>query len=238
MTVVRPIHPHRKAFFTVMAVVTGVSVFVGFARSYYLKEFFGTRTLPPLLHLHGLIFSAWIILFLIQTVLIQKGEKFVHRRLGIFGGFLALSMILVGLQTGVARARVSANPPRLLILALGDIFMFTPLIVAGIYWRNRVETHKRLMLLATISIVDAGTGRWPIWAWFSSDVIVQLSLAYAVRDLFIIAAMIYDKRIRGSVHPVYLWAGLPLIASDPIRLLVFNTHAWRAFTSFLTGINI
>src|SRR5262245_32327797 len=109
MAVVSATDPRRKRpFFTIMAIVTGVSVFVGFARSYYLKEFFGTRPLPPLLHTHGLIFSAWIILFLVQTLLIKRGEKLVHRRLGIFGGFLALSMIIVGFQTAVARASISA----------------------------------------------------------------------------------------------------------------------------------
>jgi len=142
-------------------------------------------------------------------------------------------MVVVGFHTGVARAAASANPPRLLAVALGDIFMFAPLVAAGIYWRNRLPIHKRLMLLATISIVDAGTGRWPIWAWFSSDAIISLSLAYAARNLFVIAAMIYDKKVNGSVHPVYLWGGIALIASDAIRLMVINTEVWRAFTAFL-----
>lgn len=233
MTVASPARVRSRAFFVTMAVLLGVAVFAGFAPTYYLRPFFVARPLSPLLQVHGAIFSAWMLLFVTQAALVRSGRRTLHRQLGMIGAALALAMIVVGFHVGVVRAAASAHPPRLLAVALGDIFTFTPLVAAGIYWRNRLPVHKRFMLLATISIVDAGTGRWPIWEWFGSNAIISLSLAYAARNLFTVAAMIYDKRVHGRVHPVYLWGGIALIASDATRLMVFNTGAWRAFTAFL-----
>jgi hypothetical protein len=73
----------------------------------------------------------------------------------------------------------------------------------------------------------------PVWAYLSDDVIVQVSLAYAVRDLFVVAAMVHDWRAHGRVHPVYWSAGLAVIAADPLRLAFYTTAPWRAFTEFL-----
>jgi hypothetical protein len=235
MTFASTVQVRNRAFFITMAVLLGIAVFAGFARSYYLRPLFVTGPLSPLLQVHGAIFSAWMLLFVAQAALLRSGRRTLHRQLGMIGGVLALAMVVVGFHTGVVRAATSANPPRLLAFALGDIFMFAPLVAAGIYWRNRLPVHKRFMLLATISIVDSGTARWPIWAWIGSDTILNVSLAYAARNLFAIAAMIYDKKVHGRVHPVYLWGGIALIASDAIRLMVIDTEVWRAFTAFLIG---
>jgi len=222
-----------RTFFTGVAVIAAVAVFAGFANTYYLKVLYGTPALPALLHVHGLIFSGWMLLFIVQSALVRAGHTSLHRRLGVFGAVLALSMIIVGFITGLERARDAVMPAQLLVFALGDIAVFAPLVTAAVYFRRRPQIHKRLMLLATVSIIDAGTARWPIWPYVSGDVIVQVSLAYAVRDLFVLAAMVHDWRTHGQVHPVYWSAGLAVIAADPLRLALYTTAPWLAFTNFL-----
>jgi hypothetical protein len=52
----------ENLFFSSMAVLILVTVFVGFARTYYLAGVFKADPLPPLLHIHGAVFSSWIVL--------------------------------------------------------------------------------------------------------------------------------------------------------------------------------
>ncbi len=71
-------------------------VFAGFVRSYYLRPLFGFRSLPTLLHFHGLVMSLWFVLFLTQAGLISAGRIALHRQLGVFGTFLAASVVILG----------------------------------------------------------------------------------------------------------------------------------------------
>ncbi len=62
-----------RLFFTGMAVAAAVVTFVGFAPSYYLKTTYGGPALAPLLHLHGALFTSWIVLLVAQTSLVGIG---------------------------------------------------------------------------------------------------------------------------------------------------------------------
>src|ERR1700749_728675 len=75
----------KRHFFVAMAVLVILPVFAGFAPSFYLRgAFHPDHELSVLLHVHGLVFSAWIVLFLVQSLLIAKGSRRVHQRLGWF----------------------------------------------------------------------------------------------------------------------------------------------------------
>jgi hypothetical protein len=87
-----------------MSVAVVITVFAGFAPTYYLRPYYTTASLMPLLHLHGLVFTSWLVLFVTQTTLVAAHRTDIHRRLGIVGGVIALLMILVGFTTAVIRA--------------------------------------------------------------------------------------------------------------------------------------
>jgi hypothetical protein len=74
-----------RRFFTGLAVAVALSVFAGFAPTYYLKGLYGTRALSPFLHFHGMLFTSWILLFVTQTALVAAKRTDLHRRLGIVG---------------------------------------------------------------------------------------------------------------------------------------------------------
>jgi hypothetical protein len=74
-----------RRFYGWAAVTVALIVLVGFARTYYLKAFFGTRTLTPFVHFHGLVMSAWVVLFIVQTRLIAAHRVVLHRALGVLG---------------------------------------------------------------------------------------------------------------------------------------------------------
>src|SRR5437667_31131 len=94
-----------RRFFTGMALAAAVAVFVGFAPTYYLKGAFATPGLRPLFHLHGALFTSWIVLLLVQTVLVAARRVDIHRRLGVAGGVLAATMIVVGLTAAIDALR-------------------------------------------------------------------------------------------------------------------------------------
>jgi uncharacterized membrane protein YozB (DUF420 family) len=228
-----PVGQYDRLFYTGMSTATVVTVFVGFAPSYYLKDYFGAPPLAPLVHVHGLVFTSWIVLFFAQTVLIARHRVSVHRRLGLAGTGLAALLVVVGLATAVGSVRrnvATGGTGALAFLAtpFGDMLVFAILATAGILYRRRPETHKRLMLVATIALLSAPISRWPL-------AIIQRGpvTLFLLTDLFVLAGVCYDLASRRRVHPAYVWGGLLLVISQPVRLAISHTDAWLAFANKL-----
>jgi hypothetical protein len=223
-------------FYTGLAVVAAAIVFAGFARTYYLRDLFGTPPLSALVHLHGALFTSWLVLLLSQVTLVAAKRTHIHRRLGVAGGVLAAFMIVVGAITAIHAARRGVTPPGgppplvFLIIPLGDILMFSILVAAGLYYRRQSETHKRLMLLATIAILAPAIARLP-FAFVQANGPLAF---FGLTDLVLLACIFYDIVSGRRLHSAYLWGGLPLVASQPLRLAVGGTGAWLAFAHWLT----
>lgn len=226
----------ERLFYTGMAVVFIITVFAGFARTYYLRPYFGTPSLPLLLHLHGLVFSSWLVLLLAQTSLVAAKRTDIHRRLGIIGAVIATLMIGIGTVTAIIRAKIVEVPPGspsplvFLTIPLGDMLVFGILVGAGFYFRRRADTHKRLMLLATIAILPAATARLP----FAFIQQVGPLAFFGLADLFILVCLIYDLVTRRRLHRATVLGGLLIVASQPLRLMLGNTQAWLTFADWLT----
>jgi hypothetical protein len=218
-----------------MSIAVVVTVFAGFAPTYYLRPRFTSAPLLPLLHLHGLVFTSWIALLLIQTTLVAANRTDIHRRLGIAGGVIATLMVLVGVSTAIIKASQGAAPPGgpspqvFLVVPLGDILIFAILVGAGFYYRRRPDVHKRLMLLATISILTAAIARLPF-------AILQAGppAFFGLTDIFIVVCLLYDLITLKRIHRATVLAGLLIVASQPLRLIIGGTQAWLGFANWLT----
>ena len=232
---------YDRAFYTSMSVVMAVTVFAGFARTYYLRgwagsatTFSGVTTLTPLLEAHGALFSAWVLLFIAQTALVAGRRVSLHRKLGVAGVALAAAMIVAGIKVAIAAAARGSAPPGIdplafLVVPLFDIALFAGFVTAAVGMRRNNEAHKRLMLLAYVSIITAAVARLPGIMVMGPPVFFGLSF------LFVVAGIVYDKVSRGRVHPVYVWGGGLLFLSVPLRLAISGTSAWRAFAGVLVG---
>jgi len=224
-----------RVFYTSMAVTMTLAVVYGFSRSYYFKLAYGTPVLSPLYHLHGALFTAWIALLLAQTSLVAAGRTLLHRRLGVAGGVLAALMTLAAVaMTRALGQKAPTDPAALafLVVPFGTAIIFPALVGAALWWRRFPETHKRLMLLATLELVPAGIGRWPILA----DIGLLGPLGFfGLTALFVVAMVIYDRVSKGRVQPATLWGGLTVIGSQWLRLPVGNTDAWQAFARWLVS---
>lgn len=222
----------ERKFYVSMSVVCAGIIFAGFARTYFLKAFFHTPQLRPLLQLHGAIFTCWLLLLIAQTSLVAAKRTDIHRKLGVAGGVLAALMVVLGYIVAVHAAQRGHAPhgiPPLafLVIPLGDIFTFTVLVASALIYRRQPEMHKRLMLLATIAILAPGIGRLP-FAFINSAVPI-----YALVDAVLLICVAYDLFTRKRVHPAYIWGGLFLVFSQVLRLALAGTHAWTVFAQWL-----
>ena len=225
----------ERLFYTGMAVAFVLTVFAGFARTFYLRPHFQTQPLIPLLVLHGIVFTSWIALLLTQTTLVATKRTRTHMRLGVAGGLLASLMILIGTVTAIVRAKgpspvPGVNPLSFLTIPLGDMLVFASLVGAAFYFRRRADTHKRLMLLATIAILPAAVARLP-FAFIQQYGPLAF---FGLSDLFIVPCLIYDIVTRGRPHRATVLGGALIAISHPLRLVIGNTHAWLVFATWLT----
>ena len=191
----------------------------------------------PLLHLHGFVFTSWLVLFVTQTTLVAAHRTDIHRRLGVAGGVIAVLMVLLGVTTALIRANQGAtplpgvSPLSFLVVPLGDMFVFAILVGAGFYYRRRPDVHKRLMLLATVSILAAAIARLPF-------AIMQAGppAFFGLTDVFVVVCVLYDLITLRRIHRATAVAGLFIVASQPLRLMLGGTHAWLSFAAWLVNL--
>ncbi|HEX5108239.1 MAG TPA: hypothetical protein VFV95_07325 [Vicinamibacterales bacterium] len=221
-----------RTFFTGLSLLMVAAVFVGFSRSYYLKGMYGAPALPPLFHVHGALFTLWMLLLVVQTRLVATRRVPVHRQLGAAGGVLALLMTgaAVAMTMDLAR-RASADPSgqslAFVIVPFFTVIVFPVLVGAALLYRSRPDVHKRLMLIATLELVTAGVARIPGAG--------SMPLFFILTDAGLVAMLAYDVGSRRRLHPATLWGGLFLIATQVIRTTAGGTAAWMALARTLAG---
>lgn len=245
-TTLAPARTGSGYFYVWMAAVCALVAFGGFAETYWLQLLAGTfAPSGPLLHLHAALFSGWTLLLLSQTWLAAQGQLAHHRAWGLVGISLATALVLVGVATAihsmVARMGVDGDASRrFLIVPITAISGFAILFVAAVANINRADWHKRFMLVATFSLLQAAVARFFFLATTGGGPGARPGLAPAppvatslagggVVDLLIVAGAIYDWRSRGKVHPAYLVGGAVMVALQLVRVPLSQTQGWLAF---------
>lgn len=232
-------HRARHWFFVGMSAVMLAIVLVGFAPTFYLREYFGTglppgqQGLPLYLHVHGAFLTLWFSLFLAQTILVASHRTNLHRRLGVAGATLAVAVVLVSLIVvlrAVPRSPSNGLPaavlPALVILDLGFLLLFSSLVASSIYLRRHSEAHKRLMLLASISLIAPAISRLPGMAVHP---IFQLLLLLSL----LLAPILHDVISNGRVHRATIWGELWYVLVFVLSGSLAQTALARAFIQAL-----
>jgi hypothetical protein len=229
----------ERRFFTGIAVATLLTVLIGFSRSFFLRPLFRIWPSPSegIFYVHGAAFAAWIVLLVVQTSLVAGGRTSLHRTIGPLGAVLAATMVVLGTVAALTAAQratgfvgIPVPPLQFLAVPLFDMALFATFTALAIARRRDAQSHKRLMLLATVNLMTAAIARWPMIGALGPPAYFGLT------DLFIVALAVWDFRTRGRLHPVTLWGGLLILISQPLRLIVSGTAAWLAFAQFATGV--
>lgn len=234
-----PARINDRRLYILAAILTPLIVFAGFARTYYLKPFFNVPDLAGrIVHLHGIVMTAWVVLFVTQVSLVATRRTRIHMRLGILGAVLAALVVVVGVLTALyAAARAIptiTDPPPLsfLIIPLGDMLIFSILIGLALYFRRKLDVHKRLMLLAGINLLTPAIARIPLNFIINGGPLVFFGLT----DLCLLACVAFDTIKHRRLHPVFLWGSIFIIAMQPLRLLLAGTDAWINFAAALVRL--
>ena len=227
----------QRWFYVTGALFAAAVVFAGFAPTFYLKTFFGTPELSTLKHVHGLIFSSWIALFVTQTWLVANDRRDIHRVLGVAGALLVVVMSVVGYLLAVDSGRrgftpdAHVTPLSFMAIPLFDLGVFVALVAWALLLRRRSDWHKRLMLLATLSLLPPALAR--IALQFPPAPVMPI--AFGGSALIVIAVVIIDSIAQRRLHPAMLWGSLFFILSLPGRVLIAGTQAWQDFAAWMIG---
>jgi hypothetical protein len=224
-----------RVFFTGMSLIAALTVFAGFAPTYYLRSP-DLPSLPTLVYLHGMVFTSWILLFVAQTTLVAAHRTDIHRRLGIVAAVVACLAVVVGTTVAIRSLKagfgpiIGFEPSTFFSIPMADILSFTILVSAGIVLRRQADAHKRLMLLGTITLLNAAFARL---AFPLSGGVAGVVSAFVFGDLLVAACVFYDFWSRGRVHPSLVTGGLLLVAGKPLLVMASGTPVWLAFVNAL-----
>ncbi|MBL8210704.1 MAG: hypothetical protein JNK87_08335 [Bryobacterales bacterium] len=215
----------------------------GFAYNNVNKYLAGQLSYPWIVPIHAAFFFAWLAFLAVQTLLVRRDQAATHRRLGIFGAGLASAMVLLGVATAIVTERLKFGTPaadtRFLSVMFADMLVFGSLVAAGMIARNRPAAHKRLMLLSTVLLTDAGFGRWlshrlaaalgnrNFWEIQTLADGAWPFVSFQLLPMYALVAVIglYDLLTRKRLNPAYLAA---VAWSIPIHLLA----GWLYFQPF------
>jgi hypothetical protein len=243
-----------RYFYIWMAGACVAVAFLGFAPTYWARVAAGSFKAAPIIHIHGWLFSSWTLFFFAQTWLVARGDVRRHRTMGLIGVSLATAMCIIGVLV-VMRSMAHATElgaglagREFAIVSLSAIAFFAICVVLAIANVGRPETHKRLMLLGAVSILQPAAGRWffvflapPEARGLSPAETAPAPVATSVAsglliDLLIVVAMVYDWRTRGKVHRVYLIGGAALLFLQLVRVPLSPTPAWHEIADWVAGL--
>lgn len=224
-----------RVFFSMMVVVVWATVLYGFAQTYFLAGMV-TAPLPnKLIHIHGAIMTLWMVVLFVQTALIAAHRVKWHMSLGLFGFGLAAAMVVIGPIAATDALRRGAAPLGLdaktfYIVPWTAILIFGVLAFFAYRMRRQSAHHKRLILIATIGLMDAAVGRWPV-AFFQQNPKAQDLVPFA----FLVALMVYDMVTQRKILKSTLYASIFLIVVHLTRVPIGFTQPWHAFATWMMG---
>ena len=229
------------------AAACALAAFVGFAPTYWVPLSGGAFKAHPIVHIYGFIFFAWTLFFLFQTWLAASGRIARHRATGLSGISFATAMTIFGIMATIAQTKVAVAAgfadagKAFAIVPLLAILFFATVLTLAIANVRQPEVHKRLMLLASISILDAPIARWfqtfltPPGQVGPPPVVVDIPPTL-VACILLLIAMIFDWRTRGRPHSVYVIGTIALLAVKILQIPLNATSAWQATANFLLSL--
>ncbi|WP_263381618.1 hypothetical protein [Granulicella arctica] len=228
---------YDRRFYLTMAIAAFVLIFVGFSRTYYLKAHFPmSPALSLLVHIHGFVFTTWMLYFVLQNALIAVNRPSLHRKLGISGAFLGSAVILLGLVVAFTAVRLHHgggpyDAETIFLVGLVDLFTFALFFVTGYLYRRDREAHQRLMMMAVvIGLIGPALGRLGIHG-VPPQVLGPINLA------FMFAGPVYDLVTRRRVHRVYIYGVLFGLATfTPLRFALGATPWWHHMAHLIAGM--
>lgn len=204
-------------FFFVAHVVLLLIVLVGFSPTFYLRPPLSVGPLPVVLYLHGTVLTLWFLLTVLQGWLIQTGRFQLHRRIGYAAASYAAVVVVMGVIADARMAsRIDSPADAQNIIVWGNLFtlvLFTAFVSLAVVFRKSPEAHKRLTLLASMSIVGPAIARVTESKIFPGG--DDARLYYGIGGLLLLFGLliVYDLIVRRRPHPASWIGAVAIMAS-------------------------
>jgi hypothetical protein len=209
---------------------------IGFWPTYFGPLVAGTAVKTPIVHLHAAVYVGWLALFVTQTLLAATGRMAAHMKLGRIAIGYGVLVIVVGVLTAFARFALRVRAGEVaeggaqLLGPLLDMLVFAPAFAAAIYYRRKPELHKRLMIVATTSLLIAAVGRMQ----FLDLPPARILWVYLIWTAPILLAMAHDFWRQRKVHPVYVLGLVVIVLEGPLgRRPAGQSEGWQSFSGWL-----
>ncbi len=173
--------------------------------------------------IHGILFFAWVFLFLAQAILIKRSNFKYHKYFG-YGGIGLISVVLFdGCIMSIEYANAftpTDNIGDLIIRASGvwaniHVLLATLiLVVLAVVYRRHPDLHQRFMLLAATSLM---TGPLARIASYGVIPLHEGATVFVGLLILLLIPILYEFTKYKKVNPIYLW-NLPLYF---ITLIIF-----------------
>jgi hypothetical protein len=241
--------PSTRVFVRFAYACAAVAV-IGFAPSYWIPLLTGRSELPPILHLHALAFYSWLALFIAQTRFAAARQLTRHREFGVLGVSIATAMCFIGIAAAVnsLRGAIAAGHGDVArafsIEQIRGLALFAVMFTVALLNVRRPDVHKRLLLIATVGLLQAAVGRVVILFITGAAANINATpppvavtiLPGLIGNLLIVAAMLHDRKHLGRVHRTYWVWGAVLLAVQVLRAPLSTTSAWIAIANTIESL--
>jgi uncharacterized membrane protein YozB (DUF420 family) len=231
----RSANPLARFSYFILGLIIAALVVAGFSQTFNARLLHAPTPRPPIVYFHVAVSASWLLLFLLQSALIATGNVKLHRKVGLLGFALGVTLAITGVAVSIISLRLytrpgHSDPAPFLAIFLNDMLQFSVFFGLAIYWRKKTEIHRRLMFIATCTLLSAPMIRLlPMnldsrneWIYVGVDALILLGLG---RDWLI------DKRI----HPAYLY-GLPAALLGQLIALHLDLNPSPTWMAIAHGI--
>lgn len=232
-------HPSDHDFLSVYVALIWLAVLAGFVPEIIQHLRTHAAPYPIAVHVHAAASVSWLAPLTIQALLIRNGNVSLHRKIGTGGAVLAVAVVLAGLWAALAFESLALGTPKsrppFLAIEWSNIIEFGGLVIAAVGARKWPSAHKRLILLATLSLTPAAfaraIGRPLLHPLLGSGVWETYVQIFAATDFLVLGIGIYDLWTRRRVHPAWIIGALWVISGQWAASWLYYYPAWKAIAT-------
>jgi hypothetical protein len=217
----------------VWLVILWLGIIAGFGVD--IPRFLHEKPAPStVLHAHAVVFTVWMLLLTAQVLLVLGNRVGQHRKLGWFAAGWACLMALMGPWAVVVSQVRTVNIPEIspfLSVNIVDLAGFLVLLACGIALRKNPAAHRRMMILATISLADPGFSRFSGFLWPAEPhhVLLWFFYTYYGNVLLIVLMTAWDWW-RGRLVRSFVVGAAGLLAAEWVATILYFWGPWKTAT--------
>lgn len=226
----------EETFYQRMGIGLALLILFAFGQ-FAARGFVDYRHVPLAVHFHAAAMASWLLLLVVQSTLAQRMDLALHRKIGWVGLVLVLAIPPLAIAACVAMMRAHAVPPFFtpaffLTLVAVESLTFAGLVIAAIALRRRTQWHRRLMIGATIILLEPAFGRllpMPLMGGWGEWVAMVLQLV----AVGIVAR--HDLGARGKLHAATLLVAGAVVFTHLFDTIVGATPAMIGLAGSIAG---